>query len=207
VNKDIENVFAEGAPIYLMVSTIEPRKNHAYLLDAFEILWAQGIDVRLCIIGKIGWKCEMLVERIRSHREYGKRLFMCNRVDDSSLEFAYRSSRALLFPSVVEGFGLPLVEAMQRGLPAMASDIPVFREVGRDFLAYFDLQDPASLADQVAAYERTDRFPAQQGIREWQWPGWREASQEFVDKVLVGVGSSRAIRAEVVRSIEINCWG
>lgn len=130
VDADLQNIFHDSAPVYLMVSTIEPRKNHAYLLDAFELLWTQGLNVRICIIGKIGWKCDDVVTRINKHPQLGKRLFMFNRINDAGLEFSYRSSRALIFPSHVEGFGLPLVEAMQRGLPAMASDIPVFREVG-----------------------------------------------------------------------------
>jgi len=183
VSDDIAQIFDGARPVYLAVSTIEPRKNHAYLLAAFDQLWAQGVDVSLCIIGKIGWKCDDLIARIRKHPEFNRRLFMCQGVDDSSLEFAYRSSRALLFPSFVEGFGLPLVEAMQRGLPAMASDIPVFREVGGDFLAYFDLDNSVSLADKIAEFESGNRFPAVRDVREWIWLSWRESAQEFIDKV------------------------
>ena len=62
-------------------------------------------------------------------------------LSDTSLEHAYSHASALVFPSYVEGFGLPLVEAMQRGLQAMGSDIPVFREIGGEFMAYFDLEE------------------------------------------------------------------
>ncbi len=105
-------------------------------------LGGQGSSARLCIIGRFGWKCEALVARIRGHGELNKRLFMFNNLSDRSLEYAYSHAASLVFPSYVEGFGLPLVEAMQRDLPAMASDIPVFREVGGDFVAYFDLAAP-----------------------------------------------------------------
>ncbi len=159
VEPDLLRMFKAKAPVFLMVSTIEPRKNHGYLLDAFERAWAQGSQARLCIAGRIGWKCEALVERVRQHPELNKRLFMFNDLSDKSLEYAYSHAASLVFPSYVEGFGLPLVEAMQRGLPAMGSDIPVFREIGGEFMAYFDLADPQTLANLVTRFEATGEFP------------------------------------------------
>jgi alpha-1,2-rhamnosyltransferase len=194
LNADLQRVFRDPAPVYLMVSTIEPRKNHTYLLDAFELLWAQGSHARLCIIGKIGWKCEALVERIRQHPQLGKRLFMFNRINDKGLEYAYANARALVFPSYVEGFGLPLVEAMQRGLPAMASDIPVFREIGGEFMAYFDLDEPQSLADKVLQFESGNEFPAGRPVADWQWIGWREASEQLVLGTLLGLSHNQPLR-------------
>lgn len=192
MHEGVRQMFEGQAPVYLMVSTVEPRKNHVYLLDAFERLWADGTDVRLCIIGKIGWKCEALVDRIRRHPQQGKRLFMFNDVNDKSLEFAYSNARALVFPSYAEGFGLPLVEAMQRGLPVMASDIPVFREVGQDFMAYFDLSDPGSLVELIEAFEVSGRFPAARAVEHWQWVDWAAAAEQLVTRTLHGVrGNSR----------------
>lgn len=202
LDADLQRMFRDRAPVYLMVSTIEPRKNHRYLLDAFELLWAQGSDARLCIIGKIGWKCEELVERITRHPQQGKRLFMFNRINDKSLEYAYANARALVFPSYVEGFGLPLVEAMQRGLPAMASDIPVFREVGGDYMAYFDLAEPQSLADRIAEFESTGEFPALQPLAGWRWIGWREASQQLIRGTFDGLQRGASVPGQAVHA---NC--
>ncbi len=193
-------MFDEGDPVYLMVSTIEPRKNHAYLLDAFERLWAQGSQARLCIIGRIGWKCDALIERIQSHPQLNQRLFMFNKLNDRGLEYAYAHARALVFPSFVEGFGLPLVEAMQRQLPVMASDIPVFREVGGDFVAYFDLKRPETLAALVQEYESTGRFPAARSVADWRWLGWRDASQQLVSRVLHALKRRREVSREVEMS-------
>jgi alpha-1,2-rhamnosyltransferase len=108
---------------------------------------------------------------------------MYNSLSDKSLEHAYSHATALVFPSYVEGFGLPLVEAMQRGLPAMASDIPVFREIGGDYMAYFDLATPQSLTDLVVDMERTQRFPAPLGLEQWRWLSWREASAQLVERI------------------------
>ena len=183
VDRGLQRLFTTPEPVFLMVSTIEPRKNHAYLLDAFERAWASGSNARLCIVGKIGWKCEALIERIRHHPELDRRLFMYNSLSDKSLEYAYSHATALVFPSHVEGFGLPLVEAMQRGLPAMGSDIPVFREIGGDYMAYFDLANPQSLTDLVTGMERCGVFPAPLSLEHWRWLSWREASAQLVERI------------------------
>ena len=171
------------APVYLMVSTIEPRKNHAYLLDAFERIWAEDSEACLCFVGKIGWKTEQLIERIRQHPQFQKKLFMFNDLSDRELEHCYTHARSLVFPSYVEGFGLPLVEAMQRGLPAMASDIPVFREIGGDSMVYFDLEQPETLARLIRQFEESGKFPAPLSLADWQWINWQQASQQLIDKI------------------------
>jgi alpha-1,2-rhamnosyltransferase len=183
VDRGLLDMFQTTDPVFLMVSTIEPRKNHAYLLEAFELAWATGSKARLCIVGKIGWKCDALIERIRQHPELNRRLFMYNSLSDKSLEHAYSHATALVFPSHVEGFGLPLVEAMQRKLPAMASDIPVFREIGGDYMAYFDLANPQSLSDLVTGMDRTGEFPAALGLEQWRWLSWREASAQLIERI------------------------
>lgn len=182
----VRTVFEGRRSVYLMVSTIEPRKNHAYLLDAFEHLWADepATGATLCIVGRVGWKCAPLIHRVHQHPELGRRLFMFNDLNDTELEYAYHHSKSLVFPSFVEGFGLPLVEAMQRGLPAMASDIPVFREIGADFLAYFQLDDPGSLAALMQRYENSGVFPAHRPLTDWTWPGWRDSTRQLVERIV-----------------------
>jgi alpha-1,2-rhamnosyltransferase len=184
VRGPVEKLFTSGLSIYLMVSTIEPRKNHAYLLDAFEQLWREGSDVVLCFIGRIGWKNERLIERVKKHPQLKRRLFMFNDLSDVELEYCYSHAKALVFPSFVEGFGLPLVEAMQRGLPVMASDIPVFHEIGGEFVSYFDLSEPASLARQVRQSEDSGIFPAARQISGWSWLSWEDSARQLVKRVV-----------------------
>ena len=181
--ESLESVFAGPDPVCLMVSTIEPRKNHGYLMDAFESVWEQNGLAKLCIIGKPGWKCDELLARIRNHPENGRRLFLLESVDDDGLEYAYANAAVLVFPSMAEGFGLPLVEAMQRGLPVIASDIPVFRETGGDFVAYCDIGDPESLARMVLELERTGQVPVALDPEDWKWISWRESAEQLVEAV------------------------
>ncbi|WP_208692665.1 glycosyltransferase family 4 protein [Pseudomonas oryzihabitans] len=184
IDPDIELIFSRPESVYLSVSTIEPRKNQSYLLDAFEILWSAGFAARLCLIGKVGWLVSDLVERIRQHPELGHKLFMFNSANDASLAFAYEKSKALVFASYDEGFGLPLVEAMQRGLPVMASDIDVFREIGGNRVAYFGLNEPRNLASLVEEYENTGSFPAEKGLEGWSWVSWSDSTSMLLDGII-----------------------
>lgn len=136
---------APGQPRFIVVGTIEPRKGHAQALTAFEALWASGNDAQLLIAGRYGWGEDRLADRLRNHPEAGKRLLWIDAADDADLAAAYRESTALLAPSRGEGFGLPLAEAAAHGLPVLARDLPVFREVGGAGVDYFTGESPAQL--------------------------------------------------------------
>ena len=138
-------------PHFLMVGTLEPRKGHRIALDAFDKLWAEGVDAALTIVGKTGWGIDHLVERIKHHPELGKRLVWHESVDDAELSRLYSSCDALIAASFAEGFGLPIVEAGHFGKPVLASDIPVFREVGAGAAEahFFQVGDSTALADAV----------------------------------------------------------
>ena len=140
------------SPLYLMVGTIEPRKGHDFVLDAFDLLWAQGVDVRLCIAGSIGWKTERTVGRIQHHPQLDHKLFFVEQFTDAEINLCYCAATALIAASVAEGFGLPIVEAALHQVPALAADIPVFREVGMTGATYFSLASPQCLADAVVQF-------------------------------------------------------
>lgn len=137
---------------FLMVGTLEPRKGHELALDAFEILWKKGFDHDLVIVGKCGWMVEELVDRIQTHPELNRHLFWLEDINDEYLERVYTSCSCLLFTSEGEGFGLPLVEAAQRGLPIIARNLPVVREVAGDNAFYFDESKPSGLAKSIEVW-------------------------------------------------------
>ncbi len=178
-------------PGFLMVGTVEPRKAHAQALDAFEILWREGADVNLVIVGKEGWMMESLTTRLRTHPESGKRLFWWERTSDEALEQIYRASTALLAPSLGEGFGLPLVEAAHRGLPLIARDIPVFREVAGEHAYYFSGESGVDLAsalrDWLELY-RLGRAPTSTAVPLLSWP---DCTQRLLDCILGGAWYTR----------------
>lgn len=171
------------ARVFLMVGTVEPRKGHAFVLDAFEMRWAQGKNDKLLIIGKMGWKTDAVKKQIMESPEFGKRLFILNNVSDADLAEAYTRAYACVIASAVEGFGLPLIEAMKKGVPVLASDIPVFREIGDGYADYFPLENPGTLSDlidnlignYVAARERVANF---------RWISWKDSVRDLVGVIL-----------------------
>jgi glycosyltransferase involved in cell wall biosynthesis len=125
-NSGSGDVFAAGR-YCLTVGTIEPRKGHADLVDAFETLWSRDCDQRLIFVGRVGWHVEDFRQRILTHREYGRRLIWLDDVGDLELVEAYRLAEGVIIGSHAEGFGLPLIEALGHGRPVLARDLPVFR--------------------------------------------------------------------------------
>ncbi len=172
----VAKICAEPSPFFLSVGTLEPRKGYAIALDAFETLWAAGADARYVIVGKLGWKARALRRRIVTHPEFRRRLFWLNDADDAELDHLYRGARAVVAASFAEGFGLPLVEALQRGAAVIASDIPVFREVAGDAAIYFHLLDAADLA---RALHNALEGMAPVGSRP-QMPSWQDSARELL---------------------------
>lgn len=169
-----------GAPAFLLVGTLEPRKGHAVAVEAFDALWRDGLDARLVFVGRRGWHVDAIVDDIMAHPEFGRRLFWFDAAGDIDLAFAYDHCAAALAPSYAEGFGLPIAEAAWRGKPALCSDIPVFREIGGAGALYFPVNDAGALATLVQDFlaGRAVADPARV-VR----PTWREAGLRIVDVV------------------------
>ncbi|MBB3225873.1 hypothetical protein FHW69_000463 [Luteibacter sp. Sphag1AF] len=168
-----------GRPSFLMVGTIEPRKGHAQTLDAFDILWSTGHNVNLILVGKPGWRVDELVLRLRNHPEAGRRLFWLERADDRQLIAMYHTASALLAASEGEGFGLPLIEAAQYGLPIIARDLPVFKEVAGEHAHYFSGMEPEGMASSIIAWldlYAAGEAPASTGM---PWLTWQQSARQL----------------------------
>lgn len=140
-------------PFVLMVGTLEPRKGHADIICAFEELWRNGSDSRLVLVGRQGWQIDGLRERILRHLEHQRKLVWLDDVHDAELEAIYQACEGVIVASHGEGFGLPLIEALGRGKPVLARDLPVFRPHEAYGVRYFPADcGPASLARYVEAW-------------------------------------------------------
>jgi glycosyltransferase involved in cell wall biosynthesis len=173
-----------AAPTLLMVGTLEPRKGQAQALAACELLWARGVTLNLVIVGKNGWMVDALVDRLQSHPQLNKQLFWFNGVSDEMLLQLYEHSSALLAASEGEGFGLPLIEAAQKGLPIIARGIPVFREVAGEHAFYFEGGKPEDLAaaiDEWLALHALGEAPASNGM---PWLTWQQSARQLMDAVI-----------------------
>jgi glycosyltransferase involved in cell wall biosynthesis len=184
-----------SVPYFIVLGTIEPKKNHLLLLN----LWGRLATTmtnppRLYVIGARGWENEQVVDILE--RAHGLRGLVeeHNGLDDVAVGSLLADARALLVPSFVEGFGLPLAEALASGVPAICSDIPVFREVGGDVPEYVDPLDLFAWRDAIVDYCRPDsarRAGQMQRLAHWQAPLWPDHFA-IVERALDEVaGSSR----------------
>lgn len=197
---EIEQIFVGNVHIFVVVGSIEPRKNHAFILDAFERLWETGSSARLVIIGRFGWKNEDIVDRIHHHADLGSKLFLVRDMSDSELDRAYRQASALVIASEAEGFGLPVVEAFQSGLPVICSDIPVFREIAEGRAVFVGLNSHRNLTDALERFcggndpsRRTERQPT-------PWITWKESTEQLLDAVLDEAHQKSPIQAGVAKT-------
>ena len=143
---------------FVMLGTIEARKNHLLLLQIWARLVREHGDraPRLLVIGQRGWECEQvfgLLDRSELLRGAVVEIGGCS---DAELDGHLRGARALLFPTLVEGYGLPLIEALALGTPVIASDLPVFHEVGQQVPDFIDPLDGPAWHLAVLDYARTD---------------------------------------------------
>lgn len=129
------------APYLLAVGTLEPRKNLLLLLQAYDLLRKANLPHQLVVIGKRGWQNVQdseLAKRWQSSRD----IVFTGYVDQQDLPHLYAGAEVFLFPSLYEGFGFPLLEAMAAGAPVLASDIPVHREVCGEAALFADPHNP-----------------------------------------------------------------
>jgi len=129
----------------LFVGTIEPRKNLSRLLVVFETLYAEGLTDALVIVGKRGWLYGDLFARLERSPVQDK-VILPGYVPDDDLPAVYAGAQALAFPSLYEGFGLPVLEAMACGTPVACSDTSSLPEVAGDAALCFDPSDAADIA-------------------------------------------------------------
>lgn len=130
-------------PFFVVVGTIEARKNHWFLLHVWRSL-AEQLGERtpkLVIIGRRGWECENALDMLERCDTLRNHVIEESHCTDSRLASYLQHANALLFPSFVEGYGMPLVEALAQQAPVIASDLPVFREIAGQTPCYLDPLD------------------------------------------------------------------
>ncbi len=184
IRKKLETLFKDDS-VYITVGTIEPRKGHITIIDAFEKLWNDGKEYKLIIIGQIGWKNDEILYKIKNNKYLNRYLFVFNDINDTELSMCYKKSNALILASKNEGFGLPLVEAIALNVPVIASNIPIFKEIGGDYPFYFDAGNSNELARVIVnTYYNSSIHKSEESSKSNVLLSWDESILMFTEKIL-----------------------
>ncbi|MBN2855102.1 MAG: glycosyltransferase family 4 protein [Halothiobacillaceae bacterium] len=179
---------------FVMLGTIEPRKNHLLILNLWrELVGDMGSNApHLIIIGQRGWECEQVVdmlERCATIQPFVTELSNCS---DEELATWLAHAQALLFPAFVEGYGLPLIEALNFGCPVIASELSVYREIAFDVPDYLHPLDGVAWRQSIIdyAFENSPRRQAQCArMLSFNLPTWEQHFAE-VDAYLEQIRST-----------------
>ncbi|HSV84364.1 MAG TPA: glycosyltransferase [Ramlibacter sp.] len=192
---EIEDFLRAPGPCFAAVGSFEPKKNYALLVRVFERLWSGGSQARLLIAGMKTQEAAAFTEALRQHPLQGKLLMTVHDASDADIAEIYSGCQALVFPSLFEGFGLPLVEARTRGCRVVASDLPSFAELADAGVTLYARDDAEALAralQQVAQDTRTPP-PYARGLT------WRQSTEQFrlrCDALLAAPGVPQRLAAQ-----------
>jgi glycosyltransferase involved in cell wall biosynthesis/Tfp pilus assembly protein PilF len=179
---------AVSSPFVLSVATIEVRKNHVYMIKLWEELIAKGVKniPNLVFVGKLGWDVEPLMKYIDQSGHLDGRLHILSNVSDHELTYLYEKCLFTMFPSFVEGFGLPVGESLAHGKPCIASNRSSMPEVGGRFVKYVSPEDVESgvrLVEELLA-DPTALSTWENEIKEEYKPRtWSEFTADFYDSI------------------------
>jgi glycosyltransferase involved in cell wall biosynthesis len=166
-----------GRPYFLVLGTIEGRKNHQLLLEVWQGLverLGEGAP-KLVIVGSRGWQAEDVFRQLDSLGPLQSHVEERSNCSDEELAQLIAGARALLMPSLAEGYGLPVFEALELGTPVIAADLPVYHEVAGSIPVYLPLDDPASWEQAVIDYmaDEPQRASQIERMRGFKVPDWR----------------------------------
>lgn len=183
-------------PYFVVCATIEPRKNHNLLFDVWSMLAREQPETapRLLVVGGRGWRNEAILQRLEREESLKGLVLEVSNLPTPCLRDLVAGAAGLLMPSLAEGYGMPLVEGLSQGVPVLASDIPVFREVSRGAAAFLPPEDAAAWRDAIVALcapetarQARARAATYQPIT---WDSYFERLMREIDQRLAAQGAS-----------------
>ncbi len=186
-------------PYFVVLGTIEPRKNHLLLLHIWRDLVAKhgSAAPRLVVIGQQGWECEQVMDVLERCESLHGFVLEKPHCADAELSIWLHHAQALLLPSFAEGFGLPLVEALTAGVPVVASQLSVFREIARDIPEYLNPLDGIGWRRMILDYAapNSPRRAAQlRRLESFRAPTWNDHFT-LVDALIARIGAEGLVLA------------
>lgn len=170
----------------LFVGTIQPRKNLEVLIDAFDKFGGLNEDFKLVIAGKKGWLYDDIFEKVKTLKLENKVIFT-GHVSDQDLIWYYKNAFCLVLPSLYEGFGIPVLEAMSYDCPVVTSFSSSLPEVGGDAVLYFDPKKPEDLLEKLTNLRANKKLVNEliaKGKERIKNFSWEKCAKETLDVII-----------------------
>lgn len=187
---ELNKKFGISKPYVLFVGTIQPRKNIAKLIEAFSLL--KNTNTNLVIVGKKGWLWEEILAAPEKFK-IADRVKFLDFVRNEDLPSLYKNAECFVLPSLYEGFGLPVLEAMKFGCPTVISNVSSLPEVGGDAAIYFDPLSVNDMAEKIELVIQDSKLRAEmteKGYNQVKKFSWEKTAKETL-KVLEELGNAR----------------
>jgi glycosyltransferase involved in cell wall biosynthesis len=161
----------------IALGTIEPRKNHVRLIDAWETLVRRGYDLDLVITGAVGWHAQPVLRRIAAS-PFHDRIHRTDYLPGSRLRQLMAGSAAACYLSLYEGYGLPIIEAMAAGAPVVTSNLSSMPEVAGGAAVLVDPRSPSGIAHGIERALRERKFLVASGLARARARSWADVARE-----------------------------
>ncbi len=187
--EDVKNKYKISDKFILFVGTLQPRKNIVSLIEAFSLLKEE--DLNLVIVGRKGWLYE---EILAAPEKFGveKNVKFLDFVPDDELNVLYKNAICYCLPSLYEGFGLPVLEAMQRGCPVLTSNVSSLPEAGGNAALYFDPNKSEDIAKKLEIIIKDKKLRYEmikKGYEQIKKFSWEKTAKQTLD-ALINLGEN-----------------
>ena len=182
-NLSSQTIAKINSPYILFVGVIQPRKNIIRLIEAFEMVKANNQELKLIIVGKKGWQSDAIYKRAEESR-FAKDIIFLGGVSNDHLDDLYRNALAFILPSLYEGFGMPVLEAMNYGIPCIVSDNSSLSEVSGDSSLLIDAYNSSDIAEKIEILCRDENLRkefARKGLERVKNFNWEKAAEQTLE--------------------------
>ena len=183
----VKEKYTGGTEYFIYAGAIQPRKNLVNLLKAFSLFKKRlQTNMKLVIAGRLAWKNEEFLELLERYK-YKSEVVLSGYLAENELASLMASAYALVYPSLFEGFGVPVAEAMKCGVPVLTSQNSSMQEVAGEGALYFDPTDHVDIADKMMTIYKDEGLRKQlveKGMKSAEKYSWERAADEFWEIIL-----------------------